>query len=103
MNLYKLRHLHGFKATREEDSIVVENGSFKPRKTTGTYWDFGKSVNEVWSEAFLNYMLVVNILFGSNWPIRLGVRSRMGWCEYARILGVESMLRICSQYYQIDC
>lgn len=46
MNGYKLRHLHGFKDTREEDSIVVENGALKPRKTTGTYKDFGKSVNE---------------------------------------------------------
>ena len=65
MNLYKLRHLHGFEDVREEDSIVIENGSLKPRKTTGTYKDFGKSINEVWSEAFLNYMLVVNILFGT--------------------------------------
>lgn len=65
MNLYKLRHLHGFEDTREEDSIVVENGSLRPRKTTGTYKDFGKSINEVWSGAFLNYMLVVNILFGT--------------------------------------
>ncbi len=31
------------------------------------------------------------------------VRSRMGWCECARILEVESGLRIYSQYYQIDC
>ena len=64
MNLYKLRHLHGFRDTREKDNIVVENGSLKPRKTTGTYKNFGKTVNEVWSEAFLNYMLVINILFG---------------------------------------
>ena len=57
MNLYK--------DTREEDRIVVENGSLKPRKTTGIYKAFGKTVNEVWSEAFLNYMLVINILFGT--------------------------------------
>lgn len=66
MNLYKLRHLHSFEDTREEDSIVIENGSLKPQKTTGTYKTFGKTVNEVWSEAFLNYMLVINILFGSS-------------------------------------
>lgn len=65
MNLYKLRHLHGFEDAREEDSIVVENGSLRPRKTTCTYKDFGKSINGVWSEAFLNYMLIVNILFGT--------------------------------------
>lgn len=65
MNLYKLRHLRGFEDTQEEDGIVVENGALKPRKTTGTYKDFGKSVNEVWSEAFVNYMLVINILFGT--------------------------------------
>lgn len=35
MNLYKLRHLHGFEDTQEEDGIVVENGALKPRKTTG--------------------------------------------------------------------
>ncbi|MCJ1342939.1 hypothetical protein MMC31_001128, partial [Peltigera leucophlebia] len=55
----------GFEDIREEDSVVVENGSLKPRKTTGNYKDFGKSVNEVWSEAFVNYMLVINILFGT--------------------------------------
>ena len=38
-----------------------------------------------------------------NCRVHTAVRSRMGWCECARILGVESMLRICSQYYQIDC
>ena len=65
MNLCKLRHLHGFEDFREEDSIVVENGSLKPRKTTGTYKDFGKTANEVWSDAFLNYMLVINILCGT--------------------------------------
>ena len=42
MNLYKLRYLHNFEATREEDYIVVENGSLKSRKTIGTYKDFGK-------------------------------------------------------------
>ena len=36
MNSYKLRDLHGFEDTREEESIVVENGFLKPRKTTGT-------------------------------------------------------------------
>lgn len=65
MNLYKLRHLHGFEDFREEDSIVVKSGSLKPLKTTGTYTDFDKTVNEVWSEAFLNYMLVINILCGT--------------------------------------
>ncbi|MCJ1347109.1 hypothetical protein MMC31_005330 [Peltigera leucophlebia] len=65
MNLYKLRHLHGFEKTQEEDGIVVENHTLKPRKTTGTFKDFGKSVNEVWSESFVNYMLVINILFGT--------------------------------------
>ena len=65
MNLYKMRHLHGFENTQEEDGIVVENGTLKPRKTTGTLKDFGKSVNEVWSESFVNYMLVINILFGT--------------------------------------
>lgn len=62
MNLYKLRHFHGSEDAREEDSIAVENSYLRPPKTTGTYKDFGKSINEVWSEAFLNYMLVVNIL-----------------------------------------
>ena len=33
MNLYKLKYLHGFEDTWEEDSIVVENGSLKSRKT----------------------------------------------------------------------
>ena len=36
MNLYKWRHLHGFRDAREVDSIVIENGSLRPRKTTGT-------------------------------------------------------------------
>lgn len=66
MNLYKLRHLYGFEDTQEKDGRVVEKGTLKPRKTTGTYKEFGKSVSEVWSEAFVNYMLVVNILFGTS-------------------------------------
>ena len=65
MNLYKLRRLHNFENTWEKNSIVLENGSLKPWKTTGTYKDFGRSINKVWSEAFLNYMLVVNILSGT--------------------------------------
>lgn len=65
MNLYKLRHLHGFEGTWEEDSKVIEDGSPKPWKTIGTYKDFGKSINEVLSEAFVNYMLVLDILFGT--------------------------------------
>ena len=51
------KHLHDFEDIRKDDSIVVENGSLKSRKTIGTYKDFGKSVNEVWLEAFLNYMV----------------------------------------------
>lgn len=49
MNLYKSMYLHGFKDSRTEDSTVVENGSLKPWKTTGTYKNFGKSVNKAWS------------------------------------------------------
>ena len=66
MNLYKLRYLHGFECTWEKDSIVVKNSSLKSWKTMRTYKDFGRSINKVWSEAFLNYMLVVNILFGTS-------------------------------------
>jgi len=62
MNLYKLRHLDGF--DREEDSIVIENGPLEPRKTTGTYKDFSQPSMRSDREAFLNYMLVINILFG---------------------------------------
>ena len=65
INLYNLRHLYGFQDTWEEDNIVVKNGSLQLRKTMGTYKDFGRFINKFWSEAFLNYMLVVNILFGT--------------------------------------
>ena len=63
MILYKLRHLHNFEDTWEDDSIVVKNGSLKPRKIKDIYKDFGRSINKVWSEAFLNSILVINILF----------------------------------------
>lgn len=65
INSYKLRHLGGFEDTRDEDSIVVENGPLKPRKTTGTYKDFSQPSMRSGREAFLNYMLVINILFGT--------------------------------------
>ena len=46
MNLYKLRHFHGFKDIREDNSIVIENGSLKSRKTTDIYKDFSNSLTK---------------------------------------------------------
>lgn len=65
MNMYKLRYSRSFEDAQEEDNLLVENNSLNPWKATGTYEDFGISVNEVWSEAFVNYMLVIHILFGA--------------------------------------
>lgn len=45
--LLNLRYFHGFEDTWEEDSKVVKNNSFKSSKITGTYKDFGKSINKV--------------------------------------------------------
>ena len=63
MNLYKLRHLYGFEDIWEEDNIIVKNHFLRSWKIINTYKHFDKSINEVWLEAFLNYMLDINILF----------------------------------------
>lgn len=47
MNLYKLRHFHGFQDTREKVSINVKNNFFRLWKTIDTYKNFDKNINEV--------------------------------------------------------
>lgn len=67
MNLYKLRHFGGC----EEDTYQVQiwidiDGAPKLRKIMiGSYKDYENN-NIIWSEAFLNYMMILISFFGNN-------------------------------------
>lgn len=63
INLYRLsyKQLIG-KGIRKEDRLR------EPRKTSGSYEDFGNSVHEVWSQSFLNYTSIFIAIFGNTAP-----------------------------------
>ena len=42
----------------------MKDGMLKLRKTSGNYKDYGNNFYEVWSEAFINYTLIMVLLFG---------------------------------------
>lgn len=66
MNLYKLRHMRGCNDIYQ-DQISIEEGTLKMRKVMGSYKDYGHD-NVLWSEAFLNYIMILMELFGSTTP-----------------------------------
>ena len=49
------------------DQIHIDEGTLKMRKVTGSYKDYG-STNILWSEAFLNYTMILMALFGPTIP-----------------------------------
>jgi hypothetical protein len=68
INIYKLRHMRGLAHDfyYDQDRIGIENGQLKSlKKTMGTYKDFGKIFYEVYSEFFINYLLIVTTLFAT--------------------------------------
>ncbi len=70
INLYRLRHMRGlrFDTFQEQERIGIEYGMLRLRKTSVTYKDFGKSIHEVWSEAFHNYTTILVSLFEKEAP-----------------------------------
>ena len=66
MNLYKLR-LMGGRDDLYREQIHIDEGTLKMRKVTGSYKDYGTS-NTLWSEAFLNYTMILMALFGPTIP-----------------------------------
>ena len=57
-NLYKLRHLKGREDKDRDENITIENGMMRLKRVTGTLRDFGTTM-EIWSEAFINYTMVM--------------------------------------------
>ena len=66
-NLYKFRHLKGREDKDRDENITFEHGQMKIKKVTGTLRDFGNTI-EIWSDAFLNYAMVMVDFFGVAFP-----------------------------------
>lgn len=67
MNLYKLRYFRGSEEDMYRVQIrIYEDGALKLLKVTiGSYKDYGDD-NTLWSEAFLNYSMILISLCGKN-------------------------------------
>ena len=65
INLYRLRHMRGqrYESYYDQERIGIQDGMLKLRKTSGSYEDYGKSFDKVWSESFLNYIAIMVSLF----------------------------------------
>lgn len=46
------------------DQILIEEETLQMQKVTGSYKDYGQD-NVLWSEAFLNYIIILMELFGT--------------------------------------
>lgn len=70
VNLYKLRHMKGqsYEVYYDQEKLGIKNGQIRVCKTHGTYKDYGKSIHEVWSKAFLNYQTILVTFFGKMSP-----------------------------------
>ena len=66
-NLYKLRHLKGREDKDQEENVTIEQGVMKIKRATGTLRDFGSSL-DIWSEAFINYAMIMGDFFGAAFP-----------------------------------
>lgn len=66
MNFYKLRHMRKCD-NMYQDQISIKEETLKMRKVTGSYKDYGQD-NVLWSEAFLNYAMILIELFGATTP-----------------------------------
>lgn len=66
MNLYKLRLMRRCD-DMYRDQISIEKRTLKMQKVTGSYKDYGRD-NVLWSEAFLNYTMILMELFGTTTP-----------------------------------
>ena len=68
-NLYKLRPSR--RTADDEGLISIVGNSVKITKAQGDLKDFGTTI-AIWSEGFLNYVVIINELFG---PKHLGLVS----------------------------
>lgn len=66
MNLYELRFIKG-REDMYQYEIYVENRVVKVRREAGSFKDYGED-SEIWSEAFLNYAVILVALFGVSNP-----------------------------------
>ncbi|MCJ1427049.1 hypothetical protein MMC29_004952, partial [Sticta canariensis] len=73
-NLYKLRHLKGRDDKDREENVTIENGVMKLKRATRNLCDFGPSL-DTWSEAFLNYSMIMVDFFGVAFPSLFRVLS----------------------------
>lgn len=70
VNLFKLRYMKGqsYEAYYGQDHIQIDNSKLRIKKSQGFYKNFGKSVHEVWAEAFINYQTIIVSFFGKTVP-----------------------------------
>ncbi|MCJ1464296.1 hypothetical protein MMC07_002909 [Pseudocyphellaria aurata] len=66
-NLYRLRHLKGREDKYREENVTIENGQMKLKRATGNLRDFGATW-DIWSEAFINYIMIMVDFFGGSFP-----------------------------------
>lgn len=62
-----LRHMQGlhFNAFQDREKIGIKGGMLRLKKGFGTYKIFGKSLHNVWGEAFINYTVILVEFFGN--------------------------------------
>ncbi|MCJ1468533.1 hypothetical protein MMC07_007162 [Pseudocyphellaria aurata] len=68
INLFRLRFDWHEPDFQEYCFRVDDDGTIKVKRVSCTYKDFGDSVHDIWSEAFLNYSMIMVSLFGSTVP-----------------------------------
>lgn len=62
--------------------VGIGDGMLKLLKTSGTYKDFGKSLYEVWVDAFHNYTTIFVFLFGKEAPDLHATLAKFYSCIY---------------------
>lgn len=69
INLFRLRQMKGqsFEAYDDQDRIGIHDGSLRLRKSSGSFKDYGKTL-DIWLESFDNYAMIVISLFGTTAP-----------------------------------
>ena len=53
---------------KERDHMQLEGGVLQLKKTSGSLKDYGSSVQEVWQEAFHNYLTIMTFFFSKGNP-----------------------------------
>ncbi len=66
MNFYKIHLMRG-QNDLYRNQIYINEGTFKIQKVTGSYKNYSTS-NTLWFEAFLNYTMILMVLFDPTIP-----------------------------------